>query len=43
MSKTGLPACAMLAMPWIDAVQAAADIGYDAFELNCITKDSTGC
>lgn len=36
MSKIGMPACAMFTMPWVNALQAAADIGYDAFEFNCV-------
>jgi sugar phosphate isomerase/epimerase len=36
MPKIGMPAIAMLTMPWVDALQTAADIGYDAFEVDCI-------
>jgi len=36
MSKIGMPAVAVFTMPWVKALQAAADIGYDAFEVNCI-------
>lgn len=34
--KIGIPACAMFTMPWVNALQVAADIGYDAFEVNCV-------
>jgi sugar phosphate isomerase/epimerase len=36
MPKIGMPACAIFTMPWVDALQTASDIGYDAFEVNCI-------
>jgi hypothetical protein len=29
------PACAMFTIPWLNELQAAVDIGYDAFEFNC--------
>ena len=35
MPKIGIPACAMFTMPWVNALQVAADIGYEAFEVNC--------
>ena len=31
-----MPSCAVVTMPWVDALQTAADIGYEAFEVNCV-------
>ena len=36
MPKIGMGSSAMVMADWLDALKAAADIGYDAFEISCV-------